>query len=143
MLQYGLVTYTMIFFTCKNALIIALQTYRYTHAFNSTILLNTAFNAGKPRFHIILSIKRELYFRAFVLLNDRYIHPKPPALDILEPHHMHHIREHPRKPTGTKKSRKRKTKRVKNEERQHLFSPKRERRKKNHRRMDTLQETIA
>ncbi|VDP24176.1 unnamed protein product [Heligmosomoides polygyrus] len=28
MLQYGLVTYTMIFFTCKNALIIALQTYR-------------------------------------------------------------------------------------------------------------------
>ncbi|KAK6042119.1 hypothetical protein COOONC_20376 [Cooperia oncophora] len=28
MLQHSLVTYTMIFFTCKNALIIALQTYR-------------------------------------------------------------------------------------------------------------------
>ncbi|KAJ1364934.1 hypothetical protein KIN20_025131 [Parelaphostrongylus tenuis] len=108
MLQYGLVTYTMIFFTCKNALIIALQTYR-----------------------------------AFVLLNDRYIHPKPPALDILEPRHMHHIREHPRKPTGTKKkSRKRKTKRDTNEERQHLFSPKQGRRK-NRRRMNRLEETTA
>ncbi|VDM57336.1 unnamed protein product [Angiostrongylus costaricensis] len=108
MLQYGLITYTMIFFTCKNALIIALQTYR-----------------------------------AFVLLNDRYIHPKSPALDILEPHHMHHIHNHPRKPTGTKKKpRKRKMKRGKSEERQHLFSPNRERRL-NRRKMDILEETTA
>uniref|UniRef100_A0A0M3HW70 Transmembrane protein 26 n=1 Tax=Ascaris lumbricoides TaxID=6252 RepID=A0A0M3HW70_ASCLU len=41
MFDRGLVTYTMIFFTCKNALIIALQTYR-----------------------------------AFVLFNDRYLHPR-------------------------------------------------------------------
>ncbi|KAE9414039.1 hypothetical protein Angca_002629, partial [Angiostrongylus cantonensis] len=106
MLQYGLITYTMIFFTCKNALIIALQTYR-----------------------------------AFVLLNDRYIHPKPPALDMLEPHHMHHTHNHPKKPTATKKKpRKRKMKRGKSEERQHLFSPNRERRH-NRRKMDILEET--
>uniref|UniRef100_A0AC34QG94 AMP-dependent synthetase/ligase domain-containing protein n=1 Tax=Panagrolaimus sp. JU765 TaxID=591449 RepID=A0AC34QG94_9BILA len=41
MVEYGLFTYTMAFFICKNALIIALQTYR-----------------------------------AFVLFNDRYLHPR-------------------------------------------------------------------
>ncbi|KAK5978676.1 Transmembrane protein 26 [Trichostrongylus colubriformis] len=106
MLQHGLITYTMIFFTCKNALIIALQTYR-----------------------------------AFILLNDRYIRPKPPDFDMLDSH-AHHTRDHhQRKPTG---HRKRKSKRDKSEERQHLFSPHRERSQKRQRhRMDTLEETTA
>ncbi|KIH57964.1 hypothetical protein ANCDUO_11844 [Ancylostoma duodenale] len=104
MLQYGLVTYTMIFFTCKNALIIALQTYR-----------------------------------AFILLNDRYIHPKPPDLDMLDTH-SYHARDHPRRPVGHQ--RKRKSKRVKSEERQHLYSPRRES-KRERREMDILEETTA
>ncbi|EPB73528.1 hypothetical protein ANCCEY_07393 [Ancylostoma ceylanicum] len=104
MLQYGLVTYTMIFFTCKNALIIALQTYR-----------------------------------AFILLNDRYIHPRPPDLDMLDTH-SYHVRDHPRRPVGHQ--RKRKSKRVKSEERQHLYSPRRES-KRERREMDILEETTA
>ncbi|XGW19653.1 hypothetical protein V3C99_003468 [Haemonchus contortus] len=106
MLQHSLVTYTMIFFTCKNALIIALQTYR-----------------------------------AFILLNDRYIRPKPPDLDMLDSH-THHTRDHQRKPTAHRKKR---SKRFKSEEREHLFSPRRERNQKRDRRrtMDTLEETTA
>ncbi|KAK6058983.1 hypothetical protein COOONC_03423 [Cooperia oncophora] len=105
MLQHSLVTYTMIFFTCKNALIIALQTYR-----------------------------------AFILLNDRYIRPKPPDFDMLDSH-AHHTRDHQRKPTSHRKKR---SKRDKSEEHQHLFSPRRERsHKRERRRMDTLEETTA
>ncbi|CAI4226677.1 unnamed protein product [Auanema sp. JU1783] len=78
MFQHGLVTYTMIFFTCKNALIIMLQTYR-----------------------------------GFILLNDRYIHPKPPDLDMLETHQREpHQRNN--------RHRKRKQKREKIEEEQYL-----------------------
>ncbi|ETN70085.1 hypothetical protein NECAME_01033 [Necator americanus] len=104
MLQCGLVTYTMIFFTCKNALIIALQTYR-----------------------------------AFILLNDRYIHPKPPDLDMLDTH-TYHARDHPRRSVGHQ--RKRKNKRAKSEERQHLYSPRREN-KRDRREMDILEETTT
>ncbi|VDK62686.1 unnamed protein product, partial [Cylicostephanus goldi] len=105
MLQYGLVTYTMIFFTCKNALIIALQTYR-----------------------------------AFILLNDRYVHPKPPDLDVLESH-KYHTRESARK--SISHQRKRKSKRAKSEERQHLYSPRREAKRERRREMDILEETTT
>ncbi|CAJ0592764.1 unnamed protein product [Cylicocyclus nassatus] len=105
MLQYGLVTYTMIFFTCKNALIIALQTYR-----------------------------------AFILLNDRYVHPKPPDLDMLESH-KYHSREPSRK--SVSHQRKRKSKRAKSEERQHLYSPRREAKRERRREMDILEETTT
>ncbi|VDL80318.1 unnamed protein product [Nippostrongylus brasiliensis] len=104
MLQHGLVTYTMIFFTCKNALIIALQTYR-----------------------------------AFILLNDRYIRPKPPDFDMLEAHHVHHAREHTRKPPSHH-HRKKKARRDKSEERGRLLSPRRDR---SRHRMDTVEETTA
>ncbi|VDM37219.1 unnamed protein product [Toxocara canis] len=46
MFDRGLVTYTMVFFTCKNALIIVLQTYR-----------------------------------AFILFNDRYLHPRLTSIE--------------------------------------------------------------
>jgi hypothetical protein len=55
--HFKLVTYTMIFFLCKNVLIIVLQTYR-----------------------------------GFVLVNDRYINPKPPSTAEMILEHRQHRR---------------------------------------------------
>ncbi|PAV84317.1 hypothetical protein WR25_16890 isoform A [Diploscapter pachys] len=89
MLIQGLVTYTMIFFTFKNALIIFFQTYR-----------------------------------AFIIVNDRYIHPRPPEIDIYDnPHNRTNSRRHHSRKSPHSKSRKGiRGGGMKDDERQHLVA---------------------
>uniref|UniRef100_A0A1I7WNI2 DUF805 domain-containing protein n=1 Tax=Heterorhabditis bacteriophora TaxID=37862 RepID=A0A1I7WNI2_HETBA len=83
----------------------------------------TSFNLSNIRsayINLINTIKNYVtFYRAFILLNDRYIHPKPPSLDIDMLNAS--LRDNQRKTN----QRKRKTKHLKSEDRQYLYNYKR------------------